>query len=423
MNLIPAWLLLASACVALLALVMTMVNLRFFRRSRAEATVHPGAPRVDVCVPARNESGNIEACVRSALANDYPNLRVLAYDDQSTDGTDAILARMAREDDRVRIVPQRDLPEGWVGKQWACWQLGQWSLRDAAPTDRLLFIDADVRLERDCVRRAVDASEVLGAGLLSTFPRQITGTIGEKLIVPLIHFILLSYLPFARMRRTNDPASSAACGQFIMMRADAYRAIDGHSSCKDSMHEGVKMPRVARRAGVRTDLFDGTDVCSCRMYRGWMSTWRGFAKNAYEGLGSVGLLAFCTVLHVIGHVLPAAWLGVWGGWWISARLFDAGPPAEVSGLALASATTAVSVAMVHRALLAVRFRQGCVTVVLHPVSMFLLTILQWHSFVLAKTGRRAWRGRTLGGGSTGSLGNSGGVAMGAQLGTRSGTVG
>ncbi|MBX3386159.1 MAG: glycosyltransferase [Phycisphaeraceae bacterium] len=392
MGLIPAWLLLISAVIAVMTLAMTLINLAVFRRSDRAASVPIDRSRIDVCIPARNEQDNIEPCVRSILANDYPNFRVLIYDDQSSDGTPRIARALADSDQRVLLVPPAELPQGWIGKQWACWQLAQASLQSASDADRMLFIDADVRLEPDCLRRALFASERLDAPLTSTFPHQITGSIGERLFVPLIHFILLSYLPFARMRRTNDPAASAACGQFIMVRADAYRATGGHSACRDSMHEGVKMPRVFRRAGFHTDLFDGTDVCSCRMYRGWTQTWRGFAKNAYEGLGSVGLLVFCTVLHLVGHALPAVYLAVWLV--TRSTVSESDPSAAQWDLALASATVAVAAGLAQRTIVSIRFRQGVLSVILHPVALVLLTVLQWHSFALAKTGKRSWRGRT-----------------------------
>ena len=79
-------------------------------------------------------------------------------------------------------------------------------------------------------------------------------------------------------------SASAAVGQFILCRRDAWLDSGGHAGFRDSMHDGVKMPRAFRESGHATDLFDGTDLVSCRMYRGFRETWAGFAKNAYEGL-------------------------------------------------------------------------------------------------------------------------------------------
>ncbi len=377
---IPWWALVIALVFASGALIMTLVNLRFFRPPPAGGLDRADPPSVGVCIPARNEQDNIGACVRAILASDYPNLRVVVYDDQSDDQTPRIIDELIKQDPRVGRAPTRALEAGWVGKQWACWQLAQ-----ASHSDLLLFLDADVRLEPDCIRRAVNAREELKAELLSTFPRQVTGTIGEALLVPMIFFILLSYLPFGRMRRCSppDPNASAACGQFILVSRAAYMEVGGHQTCKDSMHEGVKLPRVFRRAGYHTDLFDGTGSLSCRMYRGLLGSWRGFAKNAYEGLGSPGLLIFITLVHAVAHVLP--WVV------LLATLIAGAVPSIAFGLSLA----AVLVSMAQRVVLCLRFRHSPALAIAHPISVTLMTLVQWHSFLLALTGRRGWRGRTL----------------------------
>jgi hypothetical protein len=367
-----------GAVTAAQAAVLAAVNLRRYRPMRvaSEAGSEASRPLVSVCIPARNEEPNIEACVRSLLASRGARLEVLCYDDQSSDRTPAILARLAAEDPRVRLPRTVPLPAGWNGKQHACQRLA-----DAAHGDWLLFTDADVRFEPDCVASAVAEAESGSIDLLSTFPRQVTGSLGEALLVPLIHFLLLSYLPIGRMRSTLDPAASAGCGQFLLARAAAYRASGGHARFPDSMHDGIRMPRSFRAAGFRTDLLDGSRLVSCRMYRGFAATWRGFAKNAFEGLGSVGLLALITVLHLVGHVLP--WAIVLGG------LLGQCSPA-----ATALAGIAIVLAVAERALLSRRFAQGWTTVLLHPLGILTMTVLQWWSWALALTGRRSWKGRS-----------------------------
>ncbi len=371
-----AWLMAAGALCTLLALVMCVINLSLYRPARDESA---GDELVSVCVPARDEESNIEACVRAALASDHDSVEVLVYDDESTDRTPEILARLADEDGRVRVVPRVPLPAGWNGKQHACHRMSQ-----AARGSWMLFTDADVRLEPDAVRLALAFARRTDSELVSTFPRQIVGSLGELLLVPMMFFVLLSYLPFARMRTSRSPEASAGCGQFLLARSDAYRETGGHSSFKDSMHDGIMMPRAFRRRGFRTDLFDGTRVCSVRMYRGWRETWRGFAKNAFEGLGSVVLLSVISVMHLVGHVLPWVMLPVL----LITRSDDA---------ALAWVVTAVAAGSVERVLLAVRFRHSVVLAVIHPVTILAMTAVQWWSCVLHLRGERSWRGRTAGG--------------------------
>ena len=310
------------------------------------------------------------------LASSHDHLEVLVYNDDSSDNTPRILERLDAEHDNLRIVPHVHLPQGWVGKQHACHRLAS-----AARGDHVLFIDADVRLEPDAVARALAFAQSTDSALVSTFPRQIVRTLSELLLVPNIFFVLLSYLPLDRMRTTLEPATSAACGQFVLVRADAYEASGGHAACRDSMHDGIRLPRLVRRAGYRTDLFDGTDLASVRMYRGARETWHGFAKNTYEALGSPVLLVVFSMVHLLAQVAPWALLPF--------AIAESDQPAAF----LAGAT--VLAHLTHRTALARRFRHPLVLALLHPLAVLALTFNQWHSFALTLTGRRVWRGRSF----------------------------
>jgi len=363
-----------------LAAVMGFVNLLRYRAFDCTAPVAQEVsgerPRISVCIPARNEQSNIAECVGCALANEGVDVEVLVYDDDSTDGTPRILAGLVERDARVRRVDTQTLPMDWNGKQWGCERMGQ-----VARGEWLLFTDADVRLDATCLRTTWLAARAAKCELISTVPRQITGSWMEDAIIPLIHFVLLSYLPIGAMRATTRPAASAGCGQFLFVRRTTWQRAGGHASFAQSMHDGIKLPRAVRKVGGRTDLFDGTDIVSCRMYRGAGQVWRGFTKNAFEGLGSIGLLCFITALHLVGHVLPWAWIVL------------AAFTGELRTLTTALALAAIGVACIQRIVFAIRFGQSARSVMLHPVGILLLTLIQWHSLWLAKTGRRSWKGR------------------------------
>jgi hypothetical protein len=388
------WLGAVSLVAAAQSLLVGVANMKRYRPAPALAEVAASTQpvRVAVCIPARNERENIEACVRSVLASREVDVRAYVYDDESTDGTGEILARLAAEDARVVVVPRRALATGWNGKQHACFRMAEHGLAYDPALEWFLFTDADVRFEPDAVARALGFAQRANAALVSTVPREVTGSVGEMLLIPLIHFVLMGYLPFGRMRATLDPAASAACGQFILVSRAAYRASGGHEGFRDSMHDGVKFPRAVRRAGLRTDLYDGTESVSCHMYRGFSQTWRGFAKNAFEGLGSLGLLIFITVWHVLGHLLP--WVVITAA--VAQMLTQSDASRERPQTALVLAVLAVVCALLYRALLAARFRQAWLNVPLHPISIAMLTAVQWWSLWLDRTGRRGWKGRVAG---------------------------
>lgn len=368
----------ASLALSALALMLTFTNLGIYQRPKRGA---PEKSLITVCIPARNEEENIEACVRSVLASSDVNLEVLVYDDQSTDRTPQIVKQLLAADPRVRAASTVALPAGWNGKQHACWRMAE-----QARGDWLVFTDADVRFEPGLLAGALATAHQRRAALVSTFPRQLTGSLAEDLAVPMIFFVLFSYLPMAMMRSGQAPSASAGCGQFLFVSREAYDKSGGHAAFKDSMHDGVKMPREVRKAGFHTDLFDGTALVSVRMYRGLAQTWRGFTKNAYEGIGSFGLLLFFTFAHLVAHVLPWAVLavGLVSRWTRTPMVDDR---------AMWLAGVCVVIHLAQRTLLAWRFRQGVLPVLLHPVGVLFMTVIQWYSLYLSQTNQRAWRGR------------------------------
>jgi hypothetical protein len=324
-------------------------------------------PSVSVLIPARNEELGIAACLESVLASRGVDLEVIVLDDHSTDRTAEIVREMAAKDRRLRIEPAPPLPDGWCGKQAACSALSKLATRDV-----LTFLDADVRLEPDALGRMALFLEQSGAGLVSGFPRQETGTLLEKLLIPLIHWLLLCWLPLWLMRRLPWSAFGAGCGQWFMTTRGAYDAAGGHAAVRASLHDGLTLPRAYRRAGFRTDVCDATNLATCRMYRSAGAVWFGLAKNAREGMAATGQIGFWTVVLLCGQVLPLALLAAGG---------------EV-------AAVAVLLIFLPRLHAAWRFRQSPLGAVLHPVGVLLLLAVQWYAVLCAALGKPAgWKGR------------------------------
>jgi hypothetical protein len=164
-----------------------------------------------------------------------------------------------------------------------------------------MFADADVRLSPDALARIAGLLERRGLDLVSGFPQEVTRTLSEALIVPLIHVLLLGYLPIWLARRLQHPAFAAGCGQLIAVGRDAYQRAGGHAAIRGSRHDGLMLPRAFRRAGCATDLFDATDLARCRMYRGdgrsgkalrrmppkaWRSRWRSRSGPCCSAAGT-----------------------------------------------------------------------------------------------------------------------------------------
>ena len=369
----------AALILAVAPALLAARNLALYRPPERPGTRHA----VSVLIPARNEAANIGHALAAVLENEDVALDVVVLDDQSTDGTGEIVQTIASRDPRVRLAAAPSLPPGWSGKQHACWALSA-----LAREDLLVFVDADVRLAPDSLGRMAEfMARRPGIGLASGVPAQVTGSLSERLLISLIPFLLLSYLPIALMRRSPHPGFGAGCGQLFIARAAAYRQVGGHSAIRRSLHDGVTLPRAFRRAGFMTDLFDAAPVARCRMYRGWSELLPGLSKNATEGLATLAGLPVWMVLLGLGQALPPLLIivDILAGTGVSGWL-----PAAIAGV--------VSIALrvwMHR-----RFGSTLMGAVAHAVGVGLLLFVQWRALIRAGRGRaESWRGRSYVAGS------------------------
>ena len=333
-------------------------------------------PQMSILIPARNEEGGIQAAIQCALATENAEVEVVVLDDHSEDNTAAIVSKIAMVDSRVRLEKAPELPPGWCGKQHACHVLSQ-----RARFDYLLFQDADVRLKKDCASRLVAFMTASKAELVSGIPWQETGTWSEKMIIPLIHFVLLCFLPIKRMRMSTSPAFASGCGQLFLARKQSYEQMGGHASIKQSLHDGITLPRAYRKKGMMTDLCDVTNLAECRMYRGFGQVWFGLAKNATEGMAKPFLLTFFTIFLLVGQVIP---FGIVGLIWYFESCW---------GLRLVS-VLAVFLAYSARFVAKVAFRQSFFGALMHPLGILILLAIQWYALIRQGIGKPSgWKGR------------------------------
>lgn len=341
---------------ALVTLAITAVNLVTWTPWRERAAI----PRASALVPARDEEATIDRCVRALLAE--PFAEVLVYDDGSTDRTAAILA--AIDDPRLRVLTGVPLPAGWIGKPHACARLAE-----AATGDLLVFVDADVTVHPG----ALAGVAALPGDVLTALPRETCGTLGEAVIVPLLHLTYAGMLVLPLVGRVRDPRVLAANGQLLAVKRAAYDVIGGFASVRADVVDDMAFCRAAKRAGLRVDFIDGQELASCRMYASFGEAQRGFAKNLYEGIG--------------GH--PSALIAVLGLWFGCFLLpWAAWPWFPVP------ATLGIAANLLQRALLARRFGLPAVSVVLHPFAIAVFFAIAIRSWRWSHGDAIRWRGRT-----------------------------
>jgi chlorobactene glucosyltransferase len=337
-----------------------------------------------VVVPARNEAGNIAACLSSLLEQTYPadRLRILVIDDHSEDATFAIVAAMTQGRAQLEVQKSPPLPPNWTGKSHACW-----SGTAAAPVkaDWFCFVDADVTMKPEALASAITIAASERLDVLSLAPRQELRSFAERIIIP-CGLYLLSFCRDLGSVQSPECSDAAATGQFLLVRAMAYNEVGGHKAVSAEICEDVALARRIKRAGYRVLLYDGKALVSARMYDGWKALWPGLTKNIVEMLGgpakSLGLAFMALALAWATWLVPlAASVGC-------AR----GDTTACVGLPLAGAASAAALGLhiAGAAYFRIPFWYG----LLFPVGYTIGVAMTIDSLWRRLRGRVQWKGRT-----------------------------
>lgn len=368
------WLLACAALLATAGTLHTLNNLRILRRLPRGAQV---SERVSVLIPARNEERRLPALLASLQSQrGVGDMEILVLDDDSSDGTPRVIAHAAAADQRVHaVIDSRPVPEGWLGKTWACQRLAE-----AASGTVLVFCDADVVLADDAVAGAVAELREADLALISPYPRQIAVTWLERLVQPLLQWSWLTTLPLTRAERSSRASLSAANGQFLAVDAATYQAAGGHSAVRGEVLDDIALLRAIKATGGHGGVADGTPVATCRMYESPADLMEGYSKSLWSAFGSrTGAILVSSVLLLV-YVIPLVALVV---------PTTSGPQRTWAAIAFLSALTG-------RIVIARRTQaQVWPDVLAHPISILILIGLVARSWVKRQRGTLTWKGRTL----------------------------
>lgn len=299
-------------CVAwLYLLAMSVRALRVMPRlDRLSPPDPPRWPKVSIVVPACNEVDTVEVGLRSKLAQDYPELELVAVDDRSTDGTGGVIDRLAAEDPRVVAVHLSHLPAGWLGKVHALSQgvrraTGEW----------ILMSDADVRLAKNTVRQAVAWAEWRGLDFLAATPH--LDSVSFAVDIVLSDFVR-TMLPVAQTDKIEDPASPASLGAglFNLVRRAAYEKSPGLEHLKLEVADDVGFGQMMKASGARCSLVNGNNLAQLAFY----SSMRELTAGLEKAWGTVGRcsarrLIITSAVMLFVHLSPfLALLPFWPPW-------------------------------------------------------------------------------------------------------------
>lgn len=360
------WLAFSAMVILLVRFLIVLVNL-FTRRTMKNCQME-NLPAVSVLIPARNEEANLQRLLDGLLVQDYPFLEIIVYNDDSEDNTAEIISKFTAKDKRIIGIEGKSLPEGWNGKNHACHQLAE-----QAHGEYLIFVDADVMVRPDLIRKAICYAHENDLTLLSIFPRQLMETLGELLTVPIMNWILLSMLPLRLIRSSHYPSLAAANGQFMLFRGREYNHHHFHELVKDLNVEDIHIMRLIKRLGYRVDTILSKGEVSCRMYSNYDEGIFGFTRSIFTFFGGSGLILFLfTLFTTFGFVF--IWVALS---WVLALIY----------LGLAFLLRLAAAAMSQQPYFSIGL--------LSPLKQFSFVLIVIRSFYFRYTGKNRWKGRTI----------------------------
>ncbi len=325
-------------------------------------------PKVSVLIPARNEEKNMGKLLSALQQQDYPKLEVIVCNDHSSDGTEEILNGFACEEPRFSWFISEKLPADWLGKNFACHQLAQ-----KASGEILLFLDADVELSPNAIRKTVAFFQEKKLSLLSVFPQQKMQSLAEWTTVPVMNWILQSLLPMILVQKTRFASLSAANGQFMLFNAKEYQKFRWHERVKSENVEDIRIARLVKISGLKMAVLLGNRDVFCRMYSRFGEAVAGFSRNVHQYFGGSRL------------VMIIFWYTVCLGPFI---VFFANR-AWFFGLF-------VPMVVINRMAITLAGRQNLIgSVLLHPLQMLGFTAIVFTNFFRRLKKETEWKGRKI----------------------------
>ena len=284
-----------AVVISLLLTLNTVINHFVLIRTKATKV----NAKVAILIPARDEEDLITASVKSALGQELlDQFEVVVLNDASTDSTAEKLSALTHPKLRV-INGEPELPQGWLGKNWACHRLSE-----SVDADFLVFIDSDVTLMPSAVASAINSLTSNQLHLVSPYPRQLAPTLLARIVQPLLQWSWLTTVPLRITRKSLRPSLAVANGQFLVCRADSYKACYGHQAIKSEVLDDIELLRVFYRNGFTGSVIDGSEIATCQMYESNQALVSGYSKSLWNAFGGpIGSL-FVNTFFLFVYVFP-----------------------------------------------------------------------------------------------------------------------
>lgn len=366
-----------------LLFLMSIGKIYLTREQLPKAGATTELPKLSIVIPARDEAVNIGECLQCIMLLDYPKdaLEIIVVDDNSSDGTAAIINEYAARDERISLISCESLPEGWMGKSHACWQgvksaSGEW----------LLFVDADTYLNSSAAQAALDYALSTKREFLSVIPFQRIISLQERISLPGVFLGFASAIDF---NRVNDPEDTFAIanGQFLLFSRNAYNRIGGHKAIRAEVSDDLAFARAAQQLRINSYTLFGEEHIETRMYRSLREVWNGFSKNALEIIHATSIkhsfvAALLSICLAAGTFLPFIM------WFTAAEVTT-----QLWDISFIISVVTLSILMLSFAITLFTLRVPIVYLIAFPFGLATHSAIIIQAYFRHKKGNRIWKGR------------------------------
>jgi chlorobactene glucosyltransferase len=337
-------------------------------------------PLVSILVPARNEEKGIGRCLLSLVKQDYDNIEILVLDDNSTDKTVSIAGDISKAFENVKLINGKSLPEGWTGKNYACYQLFKKS-----KGKYLFFTDADTVHRKESVTSAIGCLVQEKLDILSACPEQVMKSFHERMVINLINFQIL-IPPLLFIRKSRIPVFGSGIGSLMLVKRNIYESLGGHKRIKNSCVEDTTISKLFIRMGYKFMIFNGRRTYSTRLYNNFKEIYDGFCRIFLGNFNSRFTISLIVLVIFVFFLLPFILLALLP--FIEFQTYTL----FYSNLLMV--LFQILVILLTRAMAVIKINGKAIDIFLHPVSIFYMIFMN-SKLLLQKKGKSqiSWKGR------------------------------
>ncbi|HCN84713.1 MAG TPA: glycosyl transferase family 2 [Sphingobacteriaceae bacterium] len=281
-----------------LILRFTVTLFNFISNPKLTPTPKKYNDLVSILIHEHHHEQDITKLLESILQQDYQNFEVIVLDDHCDNRANQSSFEFSQTDSRFQVIKSKEIPKGWVRKNFVYYQLA-----NMAKGKYFMFLSADTIIANGLINNTIHRMKMNKLALLSLFPNQLMVSFGERIVVPLMNFILLNMLPVRLIHLSKNPAFVATSGQFMLFDAANYHHQQWHKQVKSKLVSDTEIMKLTKTAGYPVETLLANGYITCRMYKNFKDALNGFSKILLAGFNNniAGLLIYL-LLVILGPI-------------------------------------------------------------------------------------------------------------------------